>query len=34
MTLRGRFGVIGSQRKVSGKVMGKYRKVLETPERF
>jgi hypothetical protein len=26
MTLRGRFGIIRSQRKVSGKVMGKYRK--------
>jgi hypothetical protein len=34
MTLRGRFGIIGSHREVSGKVPDNIGKVLETPERF
>jgi hypothetical protein len=34
MTLRGRFGIIGSHREVLGKVSGNIGKVPETPERF
>jgi hypothetical protein len=34
MILRGRFGITGSHREVSGKVLGDIGKVLETPEMF
>jgi hypothetical protein len=34
MTLRSRFGITGSYRKVSGKVPGNIGKVPETPETF
>jgi hypothetical protein len=34
MTLRGRFGIIGSHREVYGKVLGNIGKVPETPEMF
>jgi hypothetical protein len=34
MTLRGRFGITGSYRKVPGKVPGNIENVPETPEMF
>jgi hypothetical protein len=34
MTLRGRFGITRSHRKVSEKVLGNIRKVPKTPETF
>jgi hypothetical protein len=34
MALRGRFGITGSYREVSRKVLGNIRKVPETPKTF
>jgi hypothetical protein len=34
MTLRGRFGITGAHREVSGKVPGNIEKIPKTPETF